>query len=382
MKQNRLTSLLWIVPVLPIFLGSSACASKMTPPGANMIFGILSTPEGSGGSYTLLQWEEGLSISIVDDSQGGHESSGSGSTEDPVWRGQGSIGSANGEGIAWRVETTDGKTAQFLINEQPYDLTQGTLFLIKTNNGSPQIVQHQNRHNGSCSVDESCQQLLKQDPAVLQFIQETLQLTGSPSPTEPPAALTTPFPAATGEEPIPAGWMTHTSQQCEYAISYPLEMQVTNQNRYSQIFGFKLANPEAGARNFIYISVIAPEIQNMVEQAVYLNDVYNYDPAETEILRNMQVGESKAVREIANTASSFTYQRLPDITISGQAAQTYENAQPWEFPVGTKEIRHYLALADCIYLIGGYMDTTGANQPGAITEELFQQIAATIQVMP
>ena len=221
MKQNRISGVLWIVPLLAIFLGSSPCAGKMTPPGANIIFGSLSTPEGSGGSYTLLRWEAGLSISIVDDSQGGHESSGSGSTEDPVWRGRGSIGSENGQDIAWQVETTDGKKAMFSINEQSYDLAQGTLFLIRTKSGSLQVMQHESRHQGTCPDDESCQQLLKQDPAVLQFIQEALQLTGLPSPTEPPAAPTTPFPVATGEAPVPPGWLTHTSQQCEYAISYP-----------------------------------------------------------------------------------------------------------------------------------------------------------------
>jgi hypothetical protein len=203
-----------------------------------------------------------------------------------------------------------------------------------------------------------------------------------PNATEPQAVPTTPLPTATSEAPIPAAWLTHTSQQCEYAISYPSEMLAHAENPYSETLVFNLANPEEGARNFIYVSVIAPEIQNMVKQGVYLNDVYNYDPVETEILLNMQVGESKAVREIANTAPSFTYQRKPDTPINGHAAQTYERLQPWEFPEGTKEIRYYLSLNGCTYLIGGYMDTTGSNQLGAITEDLFHQIVATVQLMP
>ena len=175
MKKNPFTTMLRMMPLLGMLLALSACAGKTTPPGANMIFGTLIEPEGFGGSYTLLQWKEGLSISLIDDSRGAHQSSGSGSTEDPVWRGQGSIGIQNGQHITWRVQTSDGKTAQFYIDEQPYDLAQGTLFLIKTNSDSPQITQQQSRHQGTCSDDESCQRLLKQDPAVLQFIQETLQ---------------------------------------------------------------------------------------------------------------------------------------------------------------------------------------------------------------
>jgi hypothetical protein len=61
------TSQYWIVPLLAIWLGLSACASQTTPPGATIISGSLLAPEGFGGSYTLLQWKDGLSISIVDD---------------------------------------------------------------------------------------------------------------------------------------------------------------------------------------------------------------------------------------------------------------------------------------------------------------------------
>jgi hypothetical protein len=202
------------------------------------------------------------------------------------------------------------------------------------------------------------------------------------SATKSQAAPTTPLSTATSEALMPAGWATHTSQRCEYAISYPPEIQATDQNPYSRTFGFKLTNPDEGARNFIYVSVIAPEIQSMVREGVYNNDVYNYDPVETEILLNMQVGESKSVRELPNVEKGFIYERKPDAQISDHTAKLYENVRPWEFPNGTKEIRYYLSLNDCTYLIGGYLDTTQSNQPGAITEELFNQIIATIQLIP
>jgi len=204
----------------------------------------------------------------------------------------------------------------------------------------------------------------------------------TPSATEPQEAPATLLPTATSEALIPAGWATHTSQQCEYAISSPSEIEATDQNPYSRTFAFKLANPDEGARNFIYVSVITPEIQNLVEMGIYNHEVYNYDPAEAGTLLNMQVGESRSLREGLNVESGFTYQRQPDTMIDNHTAQTYENLQPWEFPGGTKEIRYYLSLNGCTYLIGGYIDTTGSNQPGAITEDLFHQIIATIQLMP
>ncbi len=204
----------------------------------------------------------------------------------------------------------------------------------------------------------------------------------TPNVTEPQSVPPTLQSTAASEALIPAGWMTYTSQKGEYVISYPSEIRVADQNLYSQTFIFNLANPDEAARNFIYISVVAPEIQSLVKQGVYNHDVYNYDPAETDVLLNMQVGESKSLHEGMTVGSGFTFQRQPDTMIGDHNAQTYERIQPWEFPIGTKEIRYYLSLNDCTYLIGGYVDTTGSNQPDAITEKLFYQIVATIKVMP
>lgn len=372
----------WVALWLALILGLNACAGKTTPPGANMISGSLITLEGLAGSYTILQWREGLSISIVDDRQGSHESSGSGSTDDPIWRGQGKISTENGRGVTWRVETTDGKTAQFYINEQAYDLTEGTLFLIKTNAESPQIMQYQSHQNGGCSNDETCQRLLMQDAVVLQFTRETLELTDQPSPTEMQSDPTMSSPIAISEAWVPAGWMTYTSQQCEYEISYPAEMEVHPQTPYSDLLVFNLSTLDEGPRNFVYVSVITPDIKRMAEQGVYNHDVYNYDSVVMENLLKMEVGESKSVHASLNMESGFTYQRQPDTMINGYTAQTYENIRPWEFPEGTKETRYYISLNGCTYLIGGYMDTAGSNLPGVMTEELFKKIVATIRLIP
>ena len=200
----------------------------------------------------------------------------------------------------------------------------------------------------------------------------TATATIDPTPTE------TTIPAtATGEASVPAGWTVHTSQRCEYELSYPAEMQFSSSNPYSDFLDFKLNNPDEGARNFVYISVVDQDFRSLNPE-----DVYNYDPSVVEQMIALNVGESKALHSSPDMAPWFTYHRLPDVTLSGYPAQAYENVQPWEFPQGTKGIRYFLSLNGCLYQIGAYVDTTGSSQPGAITEDLFNQIVATMSLTP
>jgi hypothetical protein len=202
-----------------------------------------------------------------------------------------------------------------------------------------------------------------------------------PTTSAPPEAATQPADPTTAppavEATLPAGWETYASQgQCGYTLSHPADMEGASQNEYSWILSPTTTDPSGPFPNFVFVSVIPDGFQNEP------GAIYNYDPVETETLLNMQVGESKSLREDPNIAPSFTYTRLPDTALSNQAAQMYENIQPWEFPAGTKEIRYYLQANGCTYQIGGYMDTTGSGQAGAMNEELFDQVIATFRLAP
>jgi hypothetical protein len=189
---------------------------------------------------------------------------------------------------------------------------------------------------------------------------------------EPEASATIPAPTVVSEATIPTA-------QCDFFISLPPGMYLTNDDPHSEIYAVFLENSQDAAMNFVYVSVISPEIQNRVTAGMYQNEVYNYDPKATETLLAMEVGETISVSDFD---TGFTYQRNPDTQISGYTAQAYQNDQPWEFPLGTKEIRYYISAGACIYEIGGYVDTTQSDQPWAITEELFNQIVAAIELMP
>jgi len=195
------------------------------------------------------------------------------------------------------------------------------------------------------------------------------------TPTLP--VVPSPSPAAPLETTLPAGWESYENQaQCGYTIDYPSEMRGASQGTYSWILSPGTGEPTEVVPNFVYVSVIPDGFQGEV------GEVYNYDPVAVETLLSMQVGEGKSLHDNPAVAQGFTYTRLPDTTLDNQAAQMYENTQPWEFPPGTKEIRYLLQANGCTYLIGGYMDTTGSTQPGAMNEERFNQIITTFRLKP
>ena len=185
-------------------------------------------------------------------------------------------------------------------------------------------------------------------------------------------------PAAPPTPTLPPGWETYPHLgQCTYALSHPSEMDSTVQGTYNWILSHSATEPSGPVPNFVYISVIPDDFQPGGDEIIY-----NYDPAEMDTLLQLQVGESTSLRADPNLAPWFTYTRLPDTILSNQAVQTYENTQPWEFPPGTKELRYYLKVNGCTYLVGGYLSTVGSGQSGAIDQQLFDQIIATFRLTP
>jgi hypothetical protein len=209
-------------------------------------------------------------------------------------------------------------------------------------------------------------------PAGTQPVEPTI-----PAPT---VAATEPVEPTTAppvvEETLPSGWVSYTNPgPCGYTISHPADMEGANQETY-WILNYRTTEPGGPVPNFVYVSVIPADFQGGA------GEIYNYDPSATQTLLGLQVGESKSVHPSPDMAPWFTYTRLTDTTFGNSVAQAYENTQPWEFPAGTKEIRYYLQGNGCTYLVGGYMNTLGAAEPGAISQERFDEIMATFQVNP
>jgi hypothetical protein len=129
-------------PFLIAFIGVAlivsvaGCGTRTTPPGPGAMY--TSAP---GMNIVYLRWKEGLRVLFVDDVKGGHNMSGSGSTSHPVHTETVTAGSPEAGGYECQLETEDGKTAICRINGTEYDLSKGTLFVVKANGEKVEVHQ-------------------------------------------------------------------------------------------------------------------------------------------------------------------------------------------------------------------------------------------------
>ncbi len=150
--------------VVLLVLALSGCV-RSTPPGASTAGG-----EVGEGAYTFMQWKEGLTILIWDDIRGSHSNHGSGSSSDPVFRQSGQAESPDGRSYSYQVETEDGITARFTIDGKAFDLSQGTLFLVKTRGAETNVRQLSRDLSEVPFTNEALREMAQSDPDVAALI--------------------------------------------------------------------------------------------------------------------------------------------------------------------------------------------------------------------
>jgi hypothetical protein len=169
MRRRGVLMLSLLLLLLAMLLMSAIVGcSKSTAPGANIAGGVY---QQSG--HVLMKWEEGLAIMIWHDAIAGSISHGSSSTESPVYTLEGYAESVDGVRVEWDLETSDGKTAQFAIDNTNYDLSEGALFIISTKTGTTTITQLDRDLSGVQPEYDSCVAFGENDPDVAYFIRGT-----------------------------------------------------------------------------------------------------------------------------------------------------------------------------------------------------------------
>ena len=153
----------WLLLIAGLLM---SCSPKSTPPGANSIGGSV-----DGARFSYHYWEEGLAILIWHDlSYGGEGCSGTGSTEDPVYELECDAESTDGQTFSWKVHSRDGVTGEMWIDDQRYDLSQGNMFLVSSQDNGVQVDQLQRDFSELEPNAETISALSNSDPDVADFI--------------------------------------------------------------------------------------------------------------------------------------------------------------------------------------------------------------------
>ncbi|WP_420641588.1 neocarzinostatin apoprotein domain-containing protein [Candidatus Leptofilum sp.] len=164
MKHKRIVSLFVLAWI--IMLALAACFRRETPPGPNMAGGSY---ESAGYDYFL--WQEGLGIMIWHDAIQSSTCDSGGAVGDATNLTQCAAVSESGSGFTWQIETADGRSAQIQIDNQQFDLANGTVFLVKTAGGETEIQQLQRDLSGVTSEGSSITTFGLADPEISQFVQ-------------------------------------------------------------------------------------------------------------------------------------------------------------------------------------------------------------------
>ena len=166
--MNR-NNLIYLLSLSVLFsLGLVSCFRSSTPPGPDMAGGVY---EYAG--YEFFHWQEGLNILIWHDAIATSSCDSSGATDNDTHLVQCQAVSEAGYDFFWQIETDDGRTAQFSINSQPFDLANGTVFLVTTADGQMDIQQIERTLSGVNAESQSITQFSLDDPEISQFIQST-----------------------------------------------------------------------------------------------------------------------------------------------------------------------------------------------------------------
>jgi hypothetical protein len=169
-KQMKKYNLLFIYAILLIFLGFilSACSHVKAFPEPEMASGVY---VHSGFEY--YRWEETLRVMIWHDGIN-HLSCSS------FTNGQYEIEclgeSMDNHTFVWNLETKDRKNAQFTIDDQPFDLGEGSLFIINSSSGDTEVKQLKRDLSNVQADAGSVTEFGLSDPDILAFIKASSEI--------------------------------------------------------------------------------------------------------------------------------------------------------------------------------------------------------------
>ncbi|MBK8903874.1 MAG: hypothetical protein IPM53_22020 [Anaerolineaceae bacterium] len=152
--------------LLLLSLSLTSCFRATTPPGPNMAGGGYENVK-----YDYFDWQEGLNVMIWHEGVTTSGCNSSGSTSSDTHLVQCQATTQSGIEYTWEVATKDGRSAEFTLDGQPYDLADGNLFLITLTNGILDVQQLQRDLSDVDTTHDSITQFGLADPDIRHFIE-------------------------------------------------------------------------------------------------------------------------------------------------------------------------------------------------------------------
>jgi len=193
LRRTTAVAFLGALAVLAALLaaGTAGCVPPSTPPDADVVAGVVDQV-----GYEFMRWEEGLAIMIWHDAparSGTSSTSGAGPlTHGTPFRIEGYAESQDGHRFEWQVETDDGRTALFSLDDVRYDLSDGTVFIVRTGEGANEVTQLDGDLSHVDPDHASCVAFARNDSHLARFLESAASppeasptpLAASPTPTE------------------------------------------------------------------------------------------------------------------------------------------------------------------------------------------------------
>jgi hypothetical protein len=143
-----------------------ACSVASTPPAPDTAAGVYIDT-----GFEYYRWEEGLALMIWHDAVKSSYCGSHSATESPLFVLECSAISRADHGVDWHLETDDGATADFSIDDRPFDLEAGSVFIITTSTGEVEVVQLQRELSGVEPYSDSVTEFGLADPDIQAFIE-------------------------------------------------------------------------------------------------------------------------------------------------------------------------------------------------------------------
>jgi len=123
------------------------------------------------GTVFFHRWRAGPTVMICCDIVGGRCEIGNSTSGSPlVLKVEGNASAKDGRRLDWKLETSDGRSIKCWVNGKEYDISKGSLFLVKTKGGKMQVEQLNRDLSGIQADEESCRRFVRTDPAMSKLL--------------------------------------------------------------------------------------------------------------------------------------------------------------------------------------------------------------------